>query len=140
MNILVLLNVRNLRSHPKQLKYAGGESTSVPSGMAIIDLLDAGDLPEERVGLVDSLDEVQVVEHSVRVDTVFEDDDVRVVDGAIRVITRNEGRETQRGSGTWGSEDGGDAEDSCQDPFNEWRHSGLWIGREMVAAWITLAG
>jgi hypothetical protein len=129
---LVLLDVRNLWSHPEHLEHTLGESTSVPVDMAIVDLLDTGDLPEKRVGPIDILNEVQVVEHGIRVDIVFEHDDVRVVDSAIRVITRKEGRKTRGRGGAWGSGDGGDAEDSRQDPVNEWRHDVCGLG-ELIA-------
>ena len=144
---LVPLNVCNLRPRPELVKYTFCEATSVPVDVTIIDLLDAGDVPNERVGLVETLEEVQVAKLDIRVDIVLEHDDVRIVDGTMGVLADKEGDKTYWGAlgtemgkgGKGDSDDDGDAREGHQCPAKERRHDRSWEGNWSQAPWIQIS-
>ena len=132
MDNLVLLNVGNLWPRPELLKHTGGEATGVTVDVAIIDLVNARDVPNERVGMVESVKEVQVAKLDIRVNIVLENDDIRVVQGAMGVLAGKEGRKTYCGAlgddmgrgREGGRDDDGGTGDGYQNPVKERRHDG----------------
>ena len=121
----VLFNISNLRHLSDTLNDGVGETTGVALEVTVVDLADTnGSLGKERVILVSSLEEVEMVVHGGRMEVILQHDNVRVVENLFGVhsLEGMEGGESERrpqpgnvmGGRQRSGYDGGDEEGKTQ--------------------------